>query len=153
MAIENLISLELSADEQKKLDEALTAIEQVIGGKFISLTPSERQTYGRVSDKTEDWIRKVKDSMEQNPSLVLSHIDVAEYNRDFETRKVLIPRINRLEKIYNLFEDTNMLLGADLYHNAITFYKGLKASAATDAQAPKPFTTPWQHVFQDAPVQ
>jgi hypothetical protein len=137
MAIDNMISLTLSAVELKKLDDALTAIEEVITGKLISLTPTERQSYGRVGDKTEDWIGRVKDSMEQNPSFVLSHIDVAEYNHDYEARKVLIPRINRLEKIYNLFEDTNMLLGSDLYHNAITFYKGLKAAAATDAPGAK----------------
>lgn len=137
MAIDNMISLTLSADELKKLDDALTAIEEVINGKFISLTPTERQSHGRVSDKTEDWIGKVKESMEQNPALVLSHIDVNEYNNDFTARKALMPRINRIEKIYHLFEDTNLLLGSDLYHNAITFYKGLKAGAQTDAPGAK----------------
>lgn len=137
MAIDNLISLQLSADDLQKLDTAFTAIEQVIGGKFVSLTAIERQTHGRVSDKTEDWIGKVQEAMAQNPSLVLSHLDVDEYNRDFAARKALMPRLNRLLQIYHLFEDTNMLLGSDLYHNAITFYKGLKAAAATDAPGAK----------------
>ena len=137
MAIDNLISLELTADELKKMDDALTAIEEVMNGKFISLTSAERQMHGRVSDKTEDWISKVQESMVQNPTLVLSHIDVNEYSKDYNTRKTLIPRINRIERIYHLFEDTNMLLGSDLYHNAITFYKGLKASALTDAPGAK----------------
>lgn len=137
MAIDNMISLTLSADELKKIDDALAAIEQVMNGKFISLTPTERQSYGRVSDKTEDWIGQVKESMLQNPALVMNHIDVAEYNRDYDTRKTLLSRLRRIEKIYNLFEDTNMLLGSDLYHNAITFYKGLKASAQTDAPGAK----------------
>jgi hypothetical protein len=137
MAIDNMISLTLSADELKKLDNALAAIEEVINGKFISLTPTERLSHGRVSDKTEDWIGKVKESMEQNPSLVLSHIDVNEYNNDYAARRILMSRINRVERIYHLFEDTNMLLGSDLYHNAITFYKGLKASAETDAPGAK----------------
>lgn len=75
--------------------------------------------------------------MEQNPSLVLSHIDVDEYNNDYAARKTLIPRINRIEKIYHLFEDTNMLPSFDLYHNAITFYKGLKVGAQTDALGSK----------------
>lgn len=137
MAIDNMISLLLTAEEVKKIDEALTSIEEVIKKKFISLTPEERRQYGRVSDKTEDWIAKVKESMEQNPDLVLKHIDVQEYNNDFEIRRLLIPLVNKLERIFDLFEDTNMLLGADPYHNAITFYKGLKAAATTDAPGTK----------------
>lgn len=137
MAIDNMISLKLTAEELKKLDDALTAIEEVVNNKFINLTPDERQLHGRVNNKTEDWIGKVRDYMEQNPALVLAHVDVQEYNEDLEARRQLMPRMRRMESLFHRFEDTGMLLGSDLYHNAITYYKGLKAASATDAPGAK----------------
>ena len=137
MAIDNMISLSLTSDELQTLDNAFAMIEGVITKKFISLTPDERKCYSQVSDKTEDWIGKTKAYMAQNPSLILSHIDVPEFNTDFDARQAILPRMRRLESIFNQFEDTSMLLGSDLYHNAITYYKGLKAAAATDAPGAK----------------
>ncbi len=137
MAIDNLISFSLTSEEQQALDNALATIEGIMSKKFISLTPDERKSYSRVSDKTEDWIGKTKGYMAQNPSLILSHIDVQEFNADYDARQVILPRLRRLESILNQFDDTCMLLGSDLYHNAITFYKGLKAAAATDAPGAK----------------
>lgn len=137
MAIDNMISLTLTEQELQMLDQAMASIEAVIAKKFISLTPDERKSYSQVSDKTEDWIVKTKGYMTQNPSLILSHIDVPEFNADFAARQALLPRLRRLESIFNQFDDTCMLLGSDLYHNAITYYKGLKAAAATDAPGAK----------------
>lgn len=137
MAIDNMISISFTNEELNTIDKALTDLETIVSHKFISLTPDERRSHARVGKETEDWIGKVKDYMGQNPELVLRHIDTTEYNADFEARKTLIPRLRRIEAIYNLFEDTNMLIGSDLYHNAITYYKGLKAAAATDAAGAK----------------
>lgn len=132
-----MISLTLTEQELQTLDQAMASIEAVIAKKFISLTPDERQSYSQVSDKTEDWLVKVKGYMVQNPSLILNHIDVPEFNADLAARQAILPRLRRLETIYNQFDDTCMLLGTDLYHNAITYYKGLKAAAATGAPGAK----------------
>jgi hypothetical protein len=137
MAIENLISISFTQTELDAMNNAFTAIENTIKGKFINLTPDERRRYAKVGKETEDWIGKVKDYLIQRPELVLKHVDVAEYNKDYESRRILFPFLRRVESIYNLFEDTNMLLGADLYHNAITYYKGLKAGALTNAEGAK----------------
>lgn len=47
MAIDNMISLKLSSDELQQINDALTTIENVMAGKFINLTPEERQQYAR----------------------------------------------------------------------------------------------------------
>lgn len=133
MAIDNMISLKLSSDEIQQINDALTTIENVMAGKFTNLTPEERQAHARVSTKTEDWIVQVKQYMAQNPDLVLKHIDTAEFNADFEARKILLPLFAHIKGIYDRIDDTALLLGSDLYYNAITFYKGLKAAAATNA--------------------
>jgi len=90
--------------------------------------------------------------MAQSPALILGHIDVAEYNADHDARQAILPRKRRLKNIFEMFDDTCMLLGADLYHNAIAYYKGLKAEAATDAQGAKTIYTDLSSRFPGRPA-
>ena len=75
--------------------------------------------------------------MAQSPTLVLRRIDVVEYNADQDARQAILPRKRRLRNISEMFDDTCMLLGADLYHHAIAYYKFLKGEAATVAPSAK----------------
>lgn len=63
MALDNLISLELSNDDVIKIDNGLAAIEAIIAGKVIALHPEERNQYGRVGESTQAWISKINDYM------------------------------------------------------------------------------------------
>ncbi len=137
MAEENLISISLDAVDLGKIDNGISEVKGVIAGKLINLTPEERKTHGRVAEETEDWILQVKEYMQQNPDLVMSHIDVDEFVKDFDARRALLPRYRELEQIFSMVDDTMLLLGTDLYHNALMFYKGLKALAQTDAPGAK----------------
>ena len=60
MASENLLSIELNAQELQQIDRALSDLEMVTQNKFINLTPDERKEYSRIGHKTEDWIVRVK---------------------------------------------------------------------------------------------
>lgn len=71
--------------------------------------------------------------MAQYPDLVLRHIDTAEFNKDFNARQALLPRLRRIKAIEARIDDTALALGSDLYSTAISYYKGLKASAETNA--------------------
>lgn len=133
MASENLLSIELNAHELQQIDKALSDLEMVTQNKFINLTPDERKEYSRIGHKTEDWIVRVKNYMEQYPELVMKHIDTTEFYKDFEVRQALLPRLRRLNAIFNRFEDTAMLIGSDLYHSGIVFYRGAKVAAQTNA--------------------
>ena len=124
MASENLLSIELNAQELQQIDRALSDLEMVTQNKFINLTPDERKEYSRIGHKTEDWIVRVKNYMEQYPELVMKHIDTTEFYKDFEVRQALLPRLRRLNAIFNRFEDIAMLIGSDLYHSGIVFYRG-----------------------------
>lgn len=133
MAADNLLSIEFTSEELEKMDSLLSQLEEIVKAKFINLTPEERMEYSRVGSKTEDWIFRVKNYMEQYPDLVLKHINTQEFNKDFVARRALLPRLRRLEAVMNRVDDTALLLGSDLYQNAIAFYKGVKAAAQTNA--------------------
>ncbi len=129
MALENLISVQFTPAELTAIDAALTAIEGALAGKTINLTPEERQQHGRIGNKTENWIEKVKGYMDGNPALVPAYIDKAEHDKDYATRKDIAPLLNRLNGIFEQLDDTQKLISSDLYTNSIAFYRNLKISS------------------------
>lgn len=133
MALENLISVEFSQEELSRIDQLLSQLEEATRGKLINLTPKERNEYARVGIRTEDWILRIKGYMEQYPDLMMRHQDSSEFQKDFAARQALLPRLRRLQAITTAFDDTTLLVGTDLYNNAIIYYKGIKAAAATNA--------------------
>jgi len=46
-----------------------------MNGKTINLTPEERQFYGKINDKTENWITKVHYYMNEHPEMVPFYIN------------------------------------------------------------------------------
>ncbi|MFZ4411698.1 MAG: hypothetical protein ACOYOV_01345 [Bacteroidales bacterium] len=129
MALDDLISLELSIDEISQIDNSLTAIEAVIATKVIALQSEERSQYGRVGESTQVWISKIYDYMMSKPELLPAFINVTEFNKDLKARMSILPRIARLNSIVNGLEDTSILLGADLYNAAIAYYRNIKLLA------------------------
>jgi hypothetical protein len=133
MALDNLISVVFTDEEVARMDSALSELENVLKGKAVNLTPKQRQTYGRVAYEMEVWIDKVNDHIQQDPQLVPSYIDLEEHKSDIATHRVLNPRIARLTGILQSLEDTNRLLGSDLYNNSLAYYRSLREAAKVNA--------------------
>ena len=146
MAIENLISVTFSADELQQLDEHLTALESILTAKCISLTPEQRRDFGRIGNKSENWLRKVMDYIQTQPALTPAFIDVAEINRDFEARRAIQPRVARLDAIADMLSDTNLLIGSDLYQNSVAYYRNIKLLAGQNVNGAKA-------IFEDLSAQ
>lgn len=126
MALNNLLSVTFTEAELTQIDNALTAIETVLQGKTIHLTPEQRQTYGRIAEQNKLFVNKAKGYMEQYPQHVPNFIDKPEFDRDYVARQQLESRFQRLSSINEQLSDTKTLLDHDNYHNAITFYRNIK---------------------------
>jgi hypothetical protein len=126
MALNNLLSVTFTEAELTQIDNALTAIETVLQGKTIHLTPEQRQTYGRIAEQNKLFVNKAKSYMEQYPQHVPAFIDKAEFDRDYVTRTQLESRFQRVSSVNEQLSDTKILLDHDNYHNSITFYRNIK---------------------------
>jgi hypothetical protein len=115
------------------MDSSLSVIENILKGKTVNLTPKQRQTYGRVAYEMEVWIDKASGYMKEDPSLVPPYIDMEEYTKDIVTHLALSPRIARLATLLQALEDTNRLIGSDLYTNTIAYYRSLREAAKSNA--------------------
>lgn len=137
MAIENLLSVTLTQEELTQLDENIKAINDVLSGKCISLTPDERQSYARLGDGNTNWSRKVIKYMGDQPEFTPSFVDPGETMADFETREALIPRFRKLEAIMDMLDDTMLVLGSDVYESNLAYYQNIKLLANQNVNGTK----------------
>ncbi len=126
MAIDNLISTAFTAEEVEAINQALTTIETTIQGKMINLTPEERQIYGKLGNRTENWVKKVTGYMEQKPELVPFYINKAEFDKDVKVREEILPMMRRITSIQESLDDTSKLLSTDIFNAAIAYYRNIK---------------------------
>ena len=151
MALDNLISIEFTAEELQKIDESLTTIETVIAGKVIALQNEERSRYGRVGENTQNWISKVNAYMDSKSNLVPPFIDVTEFKNDLAARMSIMPRLARLNSVTTGLEDTAILLGTDLYNAAIAYYRNVKMMTKQNVPGAKPIYEDLSQQFPGKP--
>ncbi|MCU7571637.1 hypothetical protein N4241_11040 [Riemerella anatipestifer] len=132
MAQENTISVNFSTEEIKKVKDAISTIASVLEGKVKSLTPTERQGFGRVKYEKEVWIDRVKLQLDANPTKVPAYVDKTEFDQDYAAHKQLNELINLLDQQLQLMKDTNLLLGYDLDGAALMFYRAIKVAATNN---------------------
>jgi hypothetical protein len=133
MALDKLISVVFTEEEIASIDSALSAIENIVKSKAVNLTPKQRQFYGRVAYEMEVWVDKTYSYMQQDAQLVPPYIDMEEHTKDIIAHRALNPRIERLNNILQLLEDTNRLLGSDLYNNSLAYYRNLREASKVNA--------------------
>jgi len=148
MALEDLVSVELTHQEITDVTTALDSIITIIKPKAKNLTPAERQLYGRVRYEFEVWIDKTRAYMTGNPTLVPPYIDMTEYEKDYNARAAMKPIESKLQQLYEMFDDTFVLLGHDLYTNSIAFYNAVKTAAKNNVPGS---TTIYQDLKQQFP--
>ncbi len=126
MPFDNLISISFTPQEVTQLNDAFTVIENILNDKVQNLTPKERKKYSKIADKTENFVVKSVDYIKLKPDLVPFFVDVAEMNKDIEARKVFDPMMKRLKRLYEECDDTNKIIGYDVYNCVIAFYRNIR---------------------------
>ena len=110
---QNLISLDLTAEDVAALDTALASIEKLFAN-FIELTPEQRQKLPKMGDRSEAFCRQTVMVLDQNKQLIPPTFDLAESQGDMLAFDTLRPRIQRLRALLSKGEDTQLALGSDL---------------------------------------
>ena len=146
MAQDNLISIEFNAADLGGLDSALTTIETILNGKVVNLTAEERKQYGKINNKRENWVTKVRNYITQKPEIKPLSLDLLEHDKDLAARTAIFPRLNRILAIKDALQDTTMLISSDLYDNSLAVYGNVKEMAKRNV----PGITP---IFDDLKAQ
>ena len=62
-----IISIQFSDEELEAVDSAIAALNRVLEGKAVNLSPEERRQYGSIADRNKTLVDKVKFYMEKAP--------------------------------------------------------------------------------------
>ena len=130
--MQNLISLNLSAQDTTDLDAALDTLRRVFA-PLIALQPAQRRELYKMGDKSEVFCRQTLSLLADNPQIVPPNLGVAEAQADLVALDLLRPRLMRLRQLMERADDTEMALGSDIIGVALEGYALLKVSGKGEA--------------------
>ena len=130
--MQNLISLNLSAQDTADLDAALDTLRRVFA-PLIALQPAQRRELFKMGDKSEAFCRQTLSLLADNPQIVPPNLGVAEAQADLVALDLLRPRLMRLRQLMERADDTEMALGSDIIGVALEGYALLKVSGKGEA--------------------
>ena len=130
--MQNLISLNLSAQDTADLDAALDTLRRVFA-PLIALQPAQRRELYKMGDKSEVFCRQTLSLLADNPQIVPPNLGVAEAQADLVALDLLRPRLMRLRQLMERADDTEMALGSDIIGVALEGYALLKVSGKGEA--------------------
>jgi hypothetical protein len=124
---QDLISLSWTAEQLARIDEALAEIESGFAS-LISLPPDEVRGLYKMGDKSEVFCRGTLDVLSQNPKIVPESLGLVGAQADVAALDALRPRLRRLQQLVKRGQDTETLLGSDIFSAALEGYALLKVS-------------------------
>ena len=125
--MQNLISLNLSAQDIADLDGALDTMRRVFA-PLIALQPAQRRELFKMGDKSEAFCRQTLSVLSQNPQVVPPSLKLAEAQADLVALDKLRPRLQRLQRLAERGADSETALGSDIMRCALDGYALLKVS-------------------------
>ena len=123
---QNLISAELSAEEQAA---TLAAIQQIQSLPFlIGLSNKDKQKLNKMGDKSRSFVDQALNLAKQNTDILPNRFDLEEFERDVALYHALRPINTAISKLSELVDGTLLAVGSDAYTAALDVYAFAKMS-------------------------
>lgn len=136
MPKDNLISLQLTAENVEQIRGILKSLEDTLKPDLVALSPTQKKDLAKVGNRMVPFINKVLQYVETNPEFVPTYLmNVAEFRIDVAAVNLLSEFYSRLNQLVGLLEDTMMLSGSEGYQSALQYYNAIKQSAKAGVPA------------------
>ncbi len=130
--MQNLVSLNLSAQDIADLDGAIDTIRRVFA-PLVTLQPAQRRELFKMGDKSEVFCRQTLSLLAANPQMLPPNLGLVEAQADLAALEQLRPRLQQLRQLVERADDTEMALGSDIIGVALEGYGLLKVSGKGEA--------------------
>lgn len=127
MPYEN-ISAAVSDQAMGEIKEAIATIQANLPF-LINLTPDERRKRFKMGDKSLAFVRNSVTATQNNPSIVPSNFDIAEFNRDYQLTVALSEVLGLLEQLTETVDDTLLAVGSESMSSSLLVYDYAKTAA------------------------
>ena len=122
MFLNNLNNDHFTAAEIVTLLSQLSALENTIAPKAISISKQERKKFSSVNEQNKLVIDKVKEFHLNQPDLSTPHVDWLEFSKDYESRKLTEAVLNRLKSLVEIVENKKITHDYDNLNAALKDY-------------------------------
>jgi hypothetical protein len=114
----------------KKIDECTALLQPYL----LGLSPEERQSLGKMGDKSLAFVTKVHEYAHSNPQLVPAFSDVRAFDADYQDATGLQETDKKIAQLKRGVEDIAMQAGVEAMEFSRLFY--LNAQTASRANVP-----------------
>lgn len=128
MSIQNKISLVISPEEVKEVNDAISVLVRVLQPKLIQLKPEDRKALLKVGNKAVSFIVKTIGYADKYPELLPAYFNLEEAKIDQAAFATLLEFFEPLEKLIELLRDTMSLTGSEAYSQTLTIYETVKTA-------------------------
>lgn len=133
MSNDNLLSVTIDNIAMDTILQSILTIKMQLPF-LLKLSPTERQVYSRMGDKSSPFVEKALAYAETNPHLVPPYLLVPEFKKDFELVKSLTKVMQPLQSLVEAIDDTMVVAGYESYNAALVFYNSAKRAADNGVQ-------------------
>jgi hypothetical protein len=127
MSIPNRINAALDTAAAAAVTAKITEIQTLLPF-LIDLSPEERQSLPKMGDKSRAFVERCLELARQDDSFLPRNLDVSSFGSDVALFVALEPLRQRLAKLLELLEDTQILAGSEAYLAALDTYHAAKRS-------------------------
>ncbi len=124
---QNLIELNISAESLAAIDAAIATLEAELA-PLRGLDPAARRELTKMGNKSEAFCRQAVAAFSEHAQVLPRNFDLQGYRGDLSALDTLRPRRQRLARLQELLEDSEMALGSDLMTASLEGYAVLKVS-------------------------
>ena len=135
--MENKINNTIPAEVINEARQLLNNAAIVLKSYLIALSPEERQSIPKMSDKTQPFVEKTIAYTETSPQFVPPYMDKEALESNMATYNQLIPLFRVIKQLSDGLDDTTMQAGAECYTNALNYYNSVKQATKADVPGAK----------------
>jgi hypothetical protein len=138
MPEDNSVAIQIPEADVAEINAAIETLKTKLQPYLIALTPEERRTLPKMSDKTIPFVDKALDYAENSPQFAPQYMNVPEMKVDVSAVHTLTGFFRPLEQLISGLDDTIMLSGSEAYVAALSYYNSVKLAAKMNIPDAKP---------------
>jgi len=135
--MENKINFVIPDEVITKVTQKLNEVVAALQPYLIALSPEERRTIPKMSDKTMPFVEKTLEYCETAPQFAPPYLDRQALYGDMKVTQQLTPLYRTVKAVHDGLDDTVMEAGGESYVNALGYYNSVKQAAKMDVPGAK----------------
>ncbi len=131
MPNDNRVSAELTATNKTAILTKITEIKALMPF-LLNLTKDERIQLPKLGAASLAFDEQCKSYMTSAPNLVPPFVSVVEVDKDRALRLALADILREVGKLYEMVDDTHLLVGSEIWLADLSFYQTVRQAARRD---------------------